>query len=83
MTEVWLYMMEKRTVYRLHLLKSFDLPLSYSSYSKLRLALSWAWNIRVISKDCIAVLISPFFLTALITCHFGSGFGKKHAIDPG
>ncbi|CAG8651248.1 8470_t:CDS:2, partial [Acaulospora morrowiae] len=40
------YMMEKRDVYRLHLLKSFNLPLSYSSYGSLRLALLWAWNIK-------------------------------------
>jgi hypothetical protein len=47
MTEIRIYMMEKRDIYRLHLLKSFKLPLLYSSYDKLRLALSWAWNIRV------------------------------------
>ncbi|CAG8557417.1 13114_t:CDS:2 [Acaulospora colombiana] len=46
MTEIRIYMMEKRDVYRLHLLKSFNLPLSYSSYGNLRLALSWAWNIK-------------------------------------
>ena len=39
--------MEKRDIYQLHLLKSFNLPLSYSSYSNLHLALSWAWNIKV------------------------------------
>ncbi|CAG8569117.1 8411_t:CDS:10 [Acaulospora morrowiae] len=46
MAEIRIYMMEKRDVYRLHLLKSFDLPLTHSSYGILRLALSWAWNIK-------------------------------------
>ncbi|CAB5352428.1 unnamed protein product [Rhizophagus irregularis] len=51
MTEIRIYMMEKRDIYRLHLLKSFKLPLLYSSYDKLRLALSWAWNIRGLVKE--------------------------------
>ncbi|CAJ0627477.1 1329_t:CDS:2, partial [Entrophospora sp. SA101] len=46
MTEIRVYMMEKRDIYRLHHLKSFNLPLSYSSYGNLRLALSWAWDIK-------------------------------------
>ncbi|CAG8444119.1 7521_t:CDS:10 [Ambispora leptoticha] len=46
MTEIRIYMMEKRDVYRLHLLKSFHLPLSHASYGNLRVALSWAWNIK-------------------------------------
>ncbi|RHZ54948.1 hypothetical protein Glove_421g114 [Diversispora epigaea] len=46
MAEIRIYMMEKRDVYRFHLLKSFNLPLSHSSYGNLRLALSWAWNIK-------------------------------------
>ncbi|CAG8746805.1 5020_t:CDS:2, partial [Rhizophagus irregularis] len=46
MIEIRIYMMEKRDIYRFHLLKSFKLLLLYSSYDKLRLTLSWAWNIR-------------------------------------
>ncbi|PKB97938.1 hypothetical protein RhiirA5_112928 [Rhizophagus irregularis] len=57
MTEIRIYMMEKRDIYRLHLLKSFKLPLLYSSYDKLRLALSWAWNIRVSLIFCIVLTL--------------------------
>ncbi|CAG8470600.1 9641_t:CDS:2 [Paraglomus occultum] len=46
MTEIRIYMMEKRDVYRFHLLKSFNLPLSHALFSNLRFALSWAWNIK-------------------------------------
>ncbi|CAB4490981.1 unnamed protein product [Rhizophagus irregularis] len=51
MTEIRIYMMEKRDIYRFHLLKSFKLLLLYSSYDKLRLTLSWAWNIRGLVKE--------------------------------
>ncbi|CAB4408159.1 unnamed protein product [Rhizophagus irregularis] len=51
MAEIRIYVMEKRDVYRLHLLKSLNLPLLHSSYGKLRLALSWAWNIRGLVKE--------------------------------
>ncbi|RUS22469.1 hypothetical protein BC937DRAFT_88995 [Endogone sp. FLAS-F59071] len=43
--------MEKREVYRLHLLKTFYLPLTFQSYHALELALSWAWNVRGLVKD--------------------------------
>ncbi|CAG8544644.1 12043_t:CDS:10 [Acaulospora morrowiae] len=46
MTEIRIYMMEKRGIYRLHLLKSFKHHLLCSSYEKLLIALSWAWNIK-------------------------------------
>lgn len=39
--------MEKRDVYRLHLIKTLDLPLTFSTYRFLRISLIWAWNIRV------------------------------------
>ncbi|CAG8789048.1 33576_t:CDS:2, partial [Racocetra persica] len=32
-------------------IQSFKLPLLYLSYDKLRLALSWAWNIRRLVKE--------------------------------
>ncbi|POG69217.1 hypothetical protein GLOIN_2v1777297 [Rhizophagus irregularis DAOM 181602=DAOM 197198] len=51
MIEIRIYMMEKRDIYRFHLLKSFKLLLLYSSYDKLRLTLSWAWNIRGLVKE--------------------------------
>ncbi|CAB4439972.1 unnamed protein product [Rhizophagus irregularis] len=51
MTEIRIYMMKKRDIYQLHLLKLFKLSLLYSSYDKLRLALSWAWNIKRLVKE--------------------------------
>jgi len=46
MTEVRIYLMEKREVYFLHHLKSFNLPLTFSAYHYLKSALRVAWNIR-------------------------------------
>lgn len=46
MTEVRVYLMEKREVYFLHHLKSFNLPLTFSAYHYLKSALRVAWNIR-------------------------------------
>ncbi|CAH1762345.1 7103_t:CDS:2, partial [Entrophospora sp. SA101] len=43
---VRIYIMEKRDVYRLHLLKQFSLPTTAADYAKLRIAICWAWNIR-------------------------------------
>ncbi|CAG8459931.1 7911_t:CDS:10 [Paraglomus brasilianum] len=53
MTEVRLYIMERNEVYRLHFLKSFHLPLTFSAYSNLRVALKWAWNIRGMLNELI------------------------------
>ncbi|CAB4408192.1 unnamed protein product [Rhizophagus irregularis] len=55
MTEIQIYMMKKCDIYQLHLLKLFKLSLLYSSYDKLRLALSWAWNIKVSLIFCIVL----------------------------
>ncbi|KAG9293161.1 hypothetical protein G9A89_010498 [Geosiphon pyriformis] len=46
MTQVRIYLIEKREVYFLHHLKSFNLPLTFSTYHHLKSALRVAWNIR-------------------------------------
>ena len=47
MIEVQVYLMEKREIYFLHYLKSFDLPISFFSYNNLKFALKMIWNIQV------------------------------------
>ena len=47
MTEIRIYLMERREVYRLHFLKSFAFPLAFPAYRNVRTALKWAWNVRV------------------------------------
>ncbi|CAG8668557.1 14341_t:CDS:10, partial [Acaulospora morrowiae] len=53
MTEVNVYLIEKREVYFLHHLKSFNLPLSFSAYQSLKGALRVAWNIRGLVNSLI------------------------------
>nr|CAG8614972.1 1638_t:CDS:10 [Entrophospora candida] len=53
MTEVQIYIMEKREIYFLHHLKSFDLPISFSSYNSLKFALRTVWNIRGLVNSLI------------------------------
>ncbi|RHZ77911.1 hypothetical protein Glove_168g307 [Diversispora epigaea] len=53
MTEVSVYLIEKREVYFLHHLKSFNLPLSFSAYQSLKGALRVAWNIRGLVNSLI------------------------------
>ncbi|CAG8594802.1 15501_t:CDS:2, partial [Acaulospora morrowiae] len=53
MTEVRIYLMEKREVYFLHHLKSFNLPLTFSAYHYLKSALRVAWNIRGLIKSLV------------------------------
>ncbi|CAG8800708.1 3656_t:CDS:2, partial [Racocetra persica] len=65
MTEIQIFMMEKRDVYRLHLLKSFNLPLSYSVYGNLCLALSWAWNIKGLVESLSYELDDRAFVTSI------------------
>ncbi|CAJ0907814.1 10320_t:CDS:2, partial [Entrophospora sp. SA101] len=64
MTEIRVYMMEKRDIYRLHHLKSFNLPLSYSSYGNLRLALSWAWDIKCLVENLSFEFYDETFVTS-------------------
>ncbi|CAG8733294.1 19917_t:CDS:10, partial [Dentiscutata erythropus] len=56
-SEIRIYLMEKREVYRLHLIKTLDLPLTFSTYHILRISLSWAWNIRGLLNDLFDSLI--------------------------
>ncbi|RUP22168.1 hypothetical protein BC936DRAFT_139108 [Jimgerdemannia flammicorona] len=60
MTTVRIYLMEKREVYRLHLLKAFTLPLTYSAYHNLRGALRWAWNVRGMVNALLLELNADF-----------------------
>ncbi|CAG8507582.1 1927_t:CDS:10 [Diversispora eburnea] len=53
MTEVQIYLMEKHEIYFLHHLKSFDLPISFSSYKSLKSALKTVWNIRGLINSLI------------------------------
>ncbi|RHZ79259.1 hypothetical protein Glove_150g88 [Diversispora epigaea] len=53
MTEIQVYMMEKREIYFFHHLKSFDLPISFSSYNSLKYALRTMWNIRGLVNSLI------------------------------
>ncbi|RHZ66968.1 hypothetical protein Glove_303g115 [Diversispora epigaea] len=53
MTEVQIYMMEKREIYFLHHLKSFELPITFSSYNNLKFALRTMWNIRGLVNSLI------------------------------
>ncbi|CAG8461019.1 7964_t:CDS:10 [Cetraspora pellucida] len=46
MTEIRVYLIEKHEIYFLHHLKSFNLPLTFSTYYYLKVALRVAWNIR-------------------------------------
>ncbi|RUO96527.1 hypothetical protein BC936DRAFT_141878 [Jimgerdemannia flammicorona] len=46
LSDVSVYLMEKKEVYHLHLLKNFSLPLMLTSYRKLKIAIQWAWNLR-------------------------------------
>ncbi|RHZ87613.1 hypothetical protein Glove_33g69 [Diversispora epigaea] len=50
-SEIRIYLMERREVYRLHLIKTLDLPLTFSTYHILRISLIWAWNIRGLLND--------------------------------
>ncbi|GBB96865.1 hypothetical protein RclHR1_28590002 [Rhizophagus clarus] len=45
--------MEKREVYFLHHLKSFNLPLTFSAYHYLKSALRVAWNIRSLINSLV------------------------------
>ncbi|CAI2191141.1 5063_t:CDS:10, partial [Funneliformis geosporum] len=56
-SEVRVYLMELRDVYRLHHLKTLYLPLTFSTYRNLRVSLSWAWNIRGLVNDLLEKLI--------------------------
>ncbi|CAI2174544.1 19550_t:CDS:2 [Funneliformis geosporum] len=47
MSEVRVYLIELREVYRFHLIKTIHHPLTFAFYHNLRVSLSWAWNIRV------------------------------------
>jgi len=53
MTEIRIYLMDRREVYRLHFVKTFTLPLAFPAYQNLRTALKWAWNVRGMVKGLI------------------------------
>ncbi|CAG8616549.1 17520_t:CDS:10 [Acaulospora morrowiae] len=57
-TEIRIYLMERREVYRLHLIKTLNLPLTFSTYRILRISLIWAWNIRGMLNDLLEKLIN-------------------------
>ncbi|RIA87270.1 hypothetical protein C1645_740257 [Glomus cerebriforme] len=46
MSEIRIYLIEKREVYFLRFLKCIQLPLDFSSYNRLEVALNCAWDIR-------------------------------------
>ncbi|RHZ50306.1 hypothetical protein Glove_501g29 [Diversispora epigaea] len=57
-SEIRIYLMERREVYHLHLIKTLDLPLTFSTYHILRISLIWAWNIRGLLNDLLEKLIN-------------------------
>ncbi|CAH1757046.1 7644_t:CDS:2 [Entrophospora sp. SA101] len=44
-SEVHVYLMERHDVYQLHLIiiKTFDIPLTFTTFHILRISLGWAW----------------------------------------
>ncbi|CAG8663389.1 5290_t:CDS:10 [Funneliformis caledonium] len=56
MTEVRVYLMERREIYFLHHLKSFNLPLTFSTYHYLKVALRVAWNVRGLVNSLVREL---------------------------
>ncbi|CAG8548826.1 3854_t:CDS:10 [Paraglomus occultum] len=56
MTEIRVYLMERREIYFLHHLKSFNLPLTFSTYHYLKVALRVAWNIRGLVNSLVREL---------------------------
>jgi len=56
LADVRIYLMERRDAYRLHLLKTFSLPLSFASFRNLRVAMKWAWNLRGLVNNLLSKL---------------------------
>ncbi|GES95999.1 hypothetical protein GLOIN_2v1487478 [Rhizophagus clarus] len=56
-SEIRVFLMERRDVYRFHLIKTFCLPLTFTNFNNLRISLSWAWNIRGLVNDLFDKLI--------------------------
>ncbi|CAG8641789.1 8019_t:CDS:2 [Paraglomus brasilianum] len=56
MTEIRVYLMERREIYFLHHLKSFNLPLTFPTYHYLKVALRVAWNIRGLVNSLVREL---------------------------
>ncbi|CAG8580298.1 11605_t:CDS:10 [Diversispora eburnea] len=57
-SEIRIYLMERREVYRLHFIKTLDFPLTFSTYHILRISLIWAWNIQGLLNDLLEKLIN-------------------------
>ncbi|CAG8753315.1 uncharacterized protein OCT59_010658 [Rhizophagus irregularis] len=56
MTEVRIYLIEKREIYFFHHLKTFNLPLTFSTYKSLKCALRVAWYIRGLLNSLVQEL---------------------------